>query len=121
MPVYRQTLLLFALNLIDALLTIYWVRSGVAAEGNHLMASLLDLGDLPFLAVKVSIGATAALVLWNWGRVRIARLGLSLALVLYAGLMGVHFLTGLAAFGLISENFISDASKWSISVFALFS
>lgn len=105
MPLYGQTILLFALNFLDAVLTIYWVRNGFATEGNHLMATLLDIGDLPFLAVKVAIGAVTAIVLWRWRHLRLAKYGLGLALFIYVGLMGIHFFTGLSAFGLVSDNF----------------
>jgi len=40
------------------------VRNGFATEGNQLMAELLDIGDLPFLAVKVAVGGVAAIVLF---------------------------------------------------------
>ena len=60
MPLATPAFLLFALNLLDALLTIVWVRSGVATEGNQLMASLLDIGNGPFLAVKIAMGTVAA-------------------------------------------------------------
>ena len=120
MQLFRQTFLLFALNLIDAVLTIYWVRNGFATEGNQLMATLLDIGDFPFLAVKIAIGATAAVVLWHWGNLRLARYGLTLALMVYIGLMGVHLFTGLSAFGLVSEHFIQDVGSWSRGLFALF-
>ncbi len=40
MPLATPAILLFALNLLDALLTIVSVRSGVATEGNQQMASL---------------------------------------------------------------------------------
>ena len=120
MQLSRQTILLFALNLLDAVLTIYWVRNGFANEGNQLMASLLDIGDFPFLAVKIAIGATAAVVLWHWGNLRLARYGLALALTLYIGLMGVHLFTGLSAFGLLSENFVQNFSSWSSNLFAIF-
>jgi hypothetical protein len=96
MQISAQTILLFTLNLLDAVLTIYWVRNGFATEGNRLMAILLDIGDLPFLAAKLAIGAAAALVLWNWRNLRLARCGLSVVLFLYIGLMGVHFVTGLS-------------------------
>ncbi|HEX8287082.1 MAG TPA: DUF5658 family protein [Pyrinomonadaceae bacterium] len=120
MQIFQQTFLLFALNLIDAVLTIYWVRNGFATEGNQLMATLLDIGDLPFLAVKVAIGATAAVVLWRWGNLRLARYGLTLALTIYIGLMGVHLFTGLSAVGLLSENLVQDLGSWSNNFFALF-
>lgn len=113
-------LLLFALNLIDAVLTIYWVRNGFASEGNHLMAGLLDIGILPFLIVKIAVGATAAIVLWRWANLRLAKYGLAVALALYISLMGVHFLTGLSALGFISDNFLSEFSRFASSVIAFF-
>jgi hypothetical protein len=96
------------LNVIDALLTVYWVRHGYATEGNQLMATLLDLGDLPFLAVKISIGAVTTAVLWRWRSFRLAKFGFGITLVLYGMLMGVHFLTGLTAFGVVSDQFLND-------------
>lgn len=114
----RSIFLLFTLNFLDAVLTLFWVRNGFATEGNGLMAFLLDIGDLPFLAVKLIVGAIAALVLWRWGNLRLAKYGLVLALTIYIGLMGVHFVTGLSAFGLISENFFSNAARWTNMIFA---
>jgi hypothetical protein len=111
-----QAFLLFTLNFLDAVLTIYWVRNGFASEGNQLMAGLLDFGDLPFLAVKVTVGAVAAIVFWRWRNLRIAKYGLTLALCIYVVLMGVHLLTGLSAFGFLSETFLSDLKGFSNSV-----
>jgi hypothetical protein len=79
MHLFRETFLLFSLNLLDAILTIVWVRNGVAIEGNQLMARLLDSGDLTFLSAKIAIGTIAALVLLRWGNRRLARYGLTLA------------------------------------------
>jgi hypothetical protein len=118
MEMSRPTILLFALNFIDAVLTIYWVRNGFASEGNQLMAGLLDMGNMPFLAVKVAVGAVAATVLWRWGNLRIARYGLTLALMVYVGLMGVHFVTGLSAFGYLSDAFLSDFARGSSRIMA---
>ena len=114
------TILLFALNFLDAVLTIYWVRNGFASEGNQLMAGLLDMGVLPFLIVKIAVGATAALVLWRWKELRLAKYGLAFALVIYIGLMGVHFVTGLSAFGFISDGFISEFALLAHSALAFF-
>lgn len=120
MKLSRQTFLLFFLNFLDAVLTIYWVRNGFATEGNQLMAGLLDIGYAPFLIVKLGIGALAAFVLSRWGNLRVARYGLTLALALYISLMGVHFMTGLSAFGFISETVIQDFSSWSHTASAFF-
>jgi len=118
MHLSRQTFLLFALNFLDAVFTIYWVHNGFATEGNQLMAGLLEIGYMPFLAVKLAVGAAAAVVLWHWGNLRLARYGLTFALAIYISLMGVHFVTGLSAFGFISEALINDFSHWSSVFFA---
>lgn len=108
MHLFRETFLLFSLNLLDAILTIIWVRSGVATEGNELMARLLDFGDFTFLAAKIAIGTVAALVLLRWGNRKLARYGLTLALAVYISLMGIHLVTGLSAFGYVSKTAIND-------------
>lgn len=108
-------IILFLLNMVDAVLTIYWVRNGFATEGNALMASLLEIGNGPFLTVKLIIGAVTAIVLWRWKNLRVAQLGLTIALAVYIGLMAVHLLTGLSAFGYLSESFVGNFSQWSQS------
>lgn len=119
MHLLAPTFLLFALNLLDALLTIVWVRTGVATEGNQLMASLLDIGDGPFLGVKIVVGAAAALVLFKWGTRPLARYGLAVALAVYLGLMGIHLFTGLAAFGYVSNSTIYEWVEWPGQFLAL--
>ena len=96
----REAVLLFGLNLLDALLTIIWVRNGVANEGNALMAGLLDMGDLPFVAAKIAIGIFAVVTFLRGRNTWFAKYGMSFVIAIYIGLMGVHFLTGLSAFGL---------------------
>ncbi len=118
MPLAAPTLLLFALNLLDALLTIVWVRSGVATEGNQLMAGLLDMGDGPFLAAKVAVGTIAAVVLLRWGTRPLAKYGVSVALAVYISLMGIHLFTGLSAMGYISANFIHEVADIPGRIFA---
>ena len=119
MHLFRETFLLFSLNLLDAMLTIVWVRNGVATEGNHLMARLLDSGDFPFLMTKIAIGAVTALVILRWGNLPLARHGLTVALAVYIGLMGVHVVTGLSAFGVISKQGMHDLTLLANSLFAM--
>src|SRR5262245_24710969 len=104
MNLFREAFLLFSLNLLDALLTVIWVRNGVATEGNFLMAKLLDMGDLSFLGGKLAIGTFTAFVFLQFGNnSRLAKHGLSFALALYISLMGLHFITGLSAVGFLSD------------------
>jgi len=118
MPLIRETFLLFALNLLDAILTIDWVRNGVATEGNQWMARLLDIGNVPFLTVKVAIGFLAALVILHWGEYPVARYGLGIALAVYLALMGVHLFTGLSAFGYISPTALGELTAFPGEILA---
>ncbi|MFN6962865.1 MAG: DUF5658 family protein [Pyrinomonadaceae bacterium] len=102
MHLLNQIVLLFSLNVLDALLTIIWVRNGIATEGNHLMATLLDIGNFQFLAVKLLVGALAAIVLFSFAHRRVTRYCLGVALGVYALVMGVHLITGFYAVGSVA-------------------
>ena len=102
MHLFRETLVLFLLNLLDAVLTLVWVTNGIAEEGNHLMAMLLEIGPGMFLGVKLAIGAFAAFVLLRWGDRPLARYGVTAALAVYIGVMAIHFVTFLSAAGLMA-------------------
>ncbi|MFN0141421.1 MAG: DUF5658 family protein [Pyrinomonadaceae bacterium] len=112
------TLLLFVLNLLDALLTIVWVRSGVATEGNQLMATLLDIGNAPFLGVKIAIGVVTSIVLIRSRHHTLAKYGLAVALAVYLGLMVIHLFTGLAAVGVVSNTQIQELANLPSQFFA---
>ncbi|MGB7925225.1 MAG: DUF5658 family protein [Pyrinomonadaceae bacterium] len=99
MSALSQSILLFILNMVDAQLTIMWVRANLATEGNELMARLLEMGNAPFLGVKLAVGAFAAYVLYRCSNRRLARSGLKLALGLYIAVMFVHAATGMSALG----------------------
>ena len=87
------------MNLLDAQLTILWVRLNIATEGNVLMARLLDHGVAPFLSVKLGIGTFAAYILYRCAHLPMARRGMVFALTLYGALIGVHIVTGFSALG----------------------
>ena len=99
MDTLYKSLLLFAMNWLDAKLTILWVRMNIATEGNAIMARLLNLGEAPFLLVKLFIGAFAAYILYRCAHMPLARRGMKLVLGLYLLLMAVHVVTGFAALG----------------------
>lgn len=121
MSVLAKCILLFSLNLVDANLTLYWVRTNVATEGNGLMARLLDMGDLPFLSVKLLVGAFAAYILYRCSRYKVARRGLTFVLGLYLALMVIHAVTGMSALGWHGpEKFIAYVDNLPSSFLALF-
>ena len=99
MGALAKSLLLFALNWIDAQLTLFWVHANIASEGNGLMSQLLKVGDAPFLVVKLAIGAFAAYTLYRCSHLPLARRGMQLVLAIYIGLMLAHVATGMSALG----------------------
>jgi hypothetical protein len=99
MSALLKSLLLFALNWLDAQLTLFWVHSNVATEGNGLMNQLLMLGDAPFMLVKLAIGGFAAYMLFRASHLALARHGMRLVLTIYVLLMMAHFATGMLALG----------------------
>jgi hypothetical protein len=99
MSALAKSMLLFFLNWLDAQLTIIWVRSNLATEGNGLMARLLEMGDAHFLFAKLGVGAFAAYVLYRYAHRPLARRGMKVALATYCLLMLVHAATGMSALG----------------------
>jgi len=94
-----KSCLLFTLNWLDAQLTILWIRLGVATEGNTFMARILEYGDLAFLGFKLAIGAFAAIILYRFAHLPLAKRGLNVVLGIYVILMLVHAATGCVALG----------------------
>lgn len=99
MGALSKAVLLFAMNWLDAQLTLLWLRLNVATEGNSLMASLLNHGEASFLSVKLAVGAVAALILYRCAERPLARRGMKLVLGIYLVLMLVHVATGFSALG----------------------
>jgi hypothetical protein len=99
MGALAKSLLLFALNWLDAQLTLFWIHADIAGEGNGLMGQLLKIGDAPFLLVKLAIGAFAAYTLYRCSHLPLARRGMQLVLTIYVGLMLAHAATGMSALG----------------------
>lgn len=98
----RSVFLLFALNIVDAVITIIWVRNGWAPEGNFLMATVLDFGEAPFMAFKLGMGIVTAVVLLYGSQYRLAQIGARLGLVAYSFAIVSHVLTGFAVLGYLS-------------------
>ena len=99
MGAFSKALLLFAMNWLDAQLTILWIRLDVATEGNGLMAMLLERSETSFLSVKLLIGALSAYTLYRFAEIPVARRGMKVVLGIYLGLMVVHTATGFSALG----------------------
>ena len=114
--------LLFTLNLLDAQLTVLWIRLNVATEGNALMDRVLQHGELTFLGVKLAIGAVAAYILYRCAHLPLARHGLTVVLGIYVTLMLVHAATGCVALGwqgpIVVLGYIDNLPNAFFSLFA---
>ncbi len=122
MGALAKSVVLFILNWLDAQLTLFWVHSRLATEGNGLMSELLKAGDAPFLLVKVAIGAFAAYTLYRCSHLPLARRGMQLVLTVYAALMLVHAVTGMSALGWSRpEAMISYVTSLPYALLTLFS
>jgi len=117
-----KSILLFVLNWLDAQLTLVWVHSKVASEGNGLLAPLLRIGDTPFLLVKLLIGAFAAYTLYRCAHLTLARRGMQLVLTIYITLMLAHLATGMSALGwsqpLAMIDYVSNLPYALLTVFS---
>jgi len=113
--------LLFALNFVDAQLTLVWIRLNIASEGNALMARILEHGDAPFLGAKVAIGGFAAYTLYRFAHLPLARHGLTVVLGVYVLLMIIHTATGCSALGwqapAIALGYVADLPHAFFSLF----
>jgi hypothetical protein len=122
MGALAKSITLFLLNWLDAQLTLFWVHSNIASEGNGLMAQLLGFGDGPFLFTKLAIGGFAAYVLYRCSHLTVAQRGMRLVLTVYAALMFVHLATGLSALGyskpLAMVTFVSHLPSTVVSFFS---
>jgi apolipoprotein N-acyltransferase len=92
---------LFLLNFLDAGLTLFWIRNGLAEEANRIMQFFLDGGEGPFIVFKISMGLFAALCFQKWKHLRAAQLGVRLALGVYVVITAIHLMVGLTAAGVL--------------------
>src|SRR4029079_3138630 len=120
MGALAKSITLFLLNWLDGQLTLFWVHSHVATEGNGLMAQLLQAGDSTFLLTKLAIGGFAAYVLYRCSHLTVAQRGMQLVLTIYGAVMFVHLATGLSALGYSRPlAMVTFVSSLPYTVFAL--
>jgi hypothetical protein len=60
----RLAAFIVVFNLVDALLTLAVVASGVAGEANPLMAASLTWGSVPFIAIKLALVSLGVYLLY---------------------------------------------------------
>ena len=88
---FRVAVAILILNLIDGVLTLALIQSGLATEANPMMAELLGHGAVHFMLFKISLVSLSVLLLWRLQRQRVAVLALYAAAGVY-GLLAVYHL-----------------------------
>lgn len=77
-------------NLLDAMFTIAYTRSGLAVESNPVMDHVLSASPLLFMAAKLALVSCGVLLLWRLRAHRAARVGLVGASTAYFALIAYH-------------------------------
>jgi hypothetical protein len=78
------------LNLVDAVFTLLYTGSGMAAEGNPLMDQVLRTSPTAFMAVKLALVSLGVLMLWRLRQRRAAVVGLVATAAAYSTLCLYH-------------------------------
>jgi glucan phosphoethanolaminetransferase (alkaline phosphatase superfamily) len=81
---------LLVLNLLDALFTLVWVRSGLALEANTLIDELVNEHAVGFVAVKLGLVALGSWLLWRRRRRPVAVVGIFVAFMAYYLILLYH-------------------------------
>jgi len=81
---------LLVLNLIDAVLTLVWVRAGLAREANALMRELVNHHAVAFVVVKVALVSIGSWFLWSRRHHAIAVVSIFIAFLAYYLILLYH-------------------------------
>ncbi len=87
---FTYVLAAIAMSGYDAVATMQHISRGVAAEGNPLMASLIQQNAVLFFLVKMSVTAFGLLICYNYSHLKTARLGIRLVVGIYMCLCAYH-------------------------------
>ena len=82
--------MLLALNLLDAVFTLFWINAGLAREANPLLAVIVRDRPILFTVVKLSLVGSASLLLWHHRYRPLAVVGIFLGFFVYYCLFLYH-------------------------------
>ena len=71
------------MNVLDACLTLYWVRAGWAHEANTLVEQLVEEHAVLFVSVKLALVSAGSWLLWEHRRQPAAVVSVFVAFVVY--------------------------------------
>ena len=71
------------LNLLDAVLTMFWVCTGLAQEANPLLQPIAHNHALLFIIVKIALGSLGTWLLWQYRHRALAIIGTFFVFIVY--------------------------------------
>lgn len=78
------------LNVLDAIITLYWVETRQATEANPLMERVMLAHPVLFVVVKVGMVAVGTTLLWRLRKRRTAVVGIFVAFLVYYFVLLYH-------------------------------
>jgi len=78
------------LNLVDALMTLWWVRSGLATEANVLLSEFVERHAVVFVVAKLALVSLGTAILWLRRSRPLAVVGIFAAFLVYYGVVLYH-------------------------------
>jgi hypothetical protein len=78
------------LNLIDAVMTLWWVRTGFATEANMLLAEMVEKHALLFVVGKLALVSLGTMILWRRRRRPLAVVGIFAVFLAYYFILLYH-------------------------------
>ena len=78
------------MNLLDAVLTLLWVRAGFATEANPFIEHIVNQSGLVFVVSKLVLVFLGTTLLWRYRTRPLAVMGIFLAFMVYYGILLVH-------------------------------
>ena len=83
---------IFLLSISDAILTLGWIKAGLAVEANPFLVPLLAIGDNAFIGIKILLTGAACIILYFNKHRSLGRLIIESAALIYILLTAYHFL-----------------------------
>lgn len=78
------------LNLLDGMLTLYWIFSEQAVEANPFMAELILLHPVLFILGKLALVSLGSCLLWRMRRRRLAVIAIFMVFLVYYWILLYH-------------------------------
>lgn len=78
------------MNLVDAVLTLLWVRAGFATEANPFISQIVEEHAVAFVASKLTLVCLGTAMLWRHRREPLAVVGIFAAFMVYYSVFVYH-------------------------------